>query len=73
MRDTDCPPFWEVLSYLFLIVFSFAMMGYILVWFSFWKGPVPLEILFYFPAFSAIIVYNFFRLARVLFPEWWRA
>jgi len=60
----------EVLSYLFLIVFSFAMIGYILLWLSFWKGPVPLDVFFYFFAFSAIIAYNFFRLARVLFPEW---
>jgi len=73
MRDTDCPPLWEVLSYLFLIVLSFAMIGYFLVWLSLWKAcPVPLEVFFYLLAFSAIIVYNFFRLARVLFPEWGR-
>jgi len=58
MCTTGCPPLWEVLSYLFLIVFSFAMIGYILVWLSFWKlSTIPLDTLIFFIGFCAIIVF----------------
>ena len=43
MRDTGCPPFFDVLSYLICIVLSFAMIRYMLLWLSL-AGPqtVPL-------------------------------
>jgi len=73
MHDTGCPPFREVLSYLFAMVFSFAMIGYTLLWISTWKpNIVPLNAIIYFLAFSAIIVYCGAMLIRGLFPERWR-
>jgi hypothetical protein len=72
MRDTGCPPFFDVLSYLICIVLSFGMIGYLLLWLSL-AAPqtIPLNALVFFLVFGAMIVYCFVRLGRVLFPEWW--
>jgi hypothetical protein len=71
-HDACCPPFLEVLSYLFCIVFSFAMIGYILVWLSFWKPDnIPVEALVCFLAFGVMILYSCAKLGQVLFPAWW--
>lgn len=72
MRDTGCPPFLDVLSYLICIVLSFAMIGYLLLWLSL-AGPqtIPLNVLVFFLAFGVMIVYCFARLWRGLFPERW--
>jgi len=69
MRDTGCPPFLEVLSCLFSIILSFAMMGYLLLWLSAWgKEAVLLNMMVFFIAFGVMIVYCLFRLVRGLFP-----
>jgi hypothetical protein len=72
-HDAHCPPFLEVLSYLFCIIFSFAMIGYILLWLSYWKPDrTPVEALVSFLAFGGMILYSCAKLGQVLFPAWWR-
>ncbi len=72
MRDTGCPPFFDVLSYLICIVISFAMIGYLLLWLSLAVlQTLPLNVLAFFLVFGAMIVYCFARLGRGLFPARW--
>jgi predicted membrane channel-forming protein YqfA (hemolysin III family) len=72
MRDTGCPPFFDVLSYLICTVLSFAMIGYLLLWLSL-AAPqtIPLNILVFFLVFGVMIVYCIARLGRRLFPARW--
>ena len=69
MHDPGCPPFSEVLSYLFSIILSSGMIGYLLLWLSAWNlQTVPLNAFVFLLSLCAIIGYSGFRLARVLFP-----
>lgn len=62
-----------VLSYLFCIILSLAMIGYLLLWLSAWNVQViPFEVWVLFLVFGTIIVYNFARLIKGLFPARWR-
>ena len=73
MRDTDCPPFLEVLSCLLSIILSLAMIGYLLRWFAVWNVQViPFGVWVFFLLFCFSIGYCFARLIKGLFPAWWR-
>jgi hypothetical protein len=72
MHDTGCPRLWEVLSYLFCIILSFAMILYIhLLLAAAGMAGLPLAMLVYLLGFCVIVLYSFFRLAQRLFPAWW--
>jgi hypothetical protein len=69
MHDSGCPPFSEVLSYLFAIILSCAMIGYILLWLSASNlTNSPVNALAAPVVFALLILYSLFRLARELFP-----
>lgn len=69
MHDPGCPPFFEVLSYLFSIILAFGMIGYLLLWLSVTElQAVPPDALVFLLALCAIIGYSGFRLVRGLFP-----
>jgi hypothetical protein len=69
MPDTDCPPAWEILSYLFCIILSVAMIWYIHLAVNFWNiGAVPLYAIFSFIWFCIIIWYAAVHLVLLLLP-----
>ncbi|MFA5267147.1 MAG: hypothetical protein WC379_04180 [Methanoregula sp.] len=73
MHDTGCPPFTDVLSLLFCIILSFAMILYLRIWISALQvQAIPLETWAFLFAFCAIIAYSSVRLAQGLFPERFR-
>jgi len=69
MPDTDCPPVWEILSYLFCIILSVAMIWYIHLAVNFWNmRAVPLYAIFAFIWFCIIIWYAAVHLVLLLLP-----
>jgi hypothetical protein len=69
MPDTDCPPAWEILSYLFCIILSVAMIWYIHLAVNFWNtGAIPLYAIFAFIWFCIIIWYAAVQLVLLLLP-----
>jgi hypothetical protein len=68
MSDAGCPPFREIIGYLFCIVLSVSMMVYLLPGLVVMSAGPWVFLL----AFCAIVVYSFVRLGQVLFPARWR-
>lgn len=64
MHDTGCPPFRNVMGYLFCIVLSVAMILWLLP--GLLAGVLGAWV--FFIAFCAIILYGFLRLVQGLFP-----
>ncbi len=67
--DSDCPSFWEILIYLFSIIFSVGVIGYIHLGMSVrYGGEVPLHAIVVSIMFIFVIVYSMVKLVLRLFP-----
>ncbi|MHB8164187.1 MAG: hypothetical protein ACYDDV_07525 [Methanoregula sp.] len=69
MPETGCPSFLEIVFYIFSIIFSLAIIGYI------WLGPdagtggeVPLYAIIIGAAFLILALYSAAKLILLLFP-----
>ena len=69
MPDSDCPSFWEILFYLFSIIFSVGIIGYIQLGMSVrYGGEVPLHAIVVSIMFIFVIGYSLAKLILRLFP-----
>lgn len=68
MSDAPCPPFRDIVAYLFCSMLAVSMILYLLPWLL----REDLQAWVFFALFLAIIIYCCVQLASGLFPSRWR-